>query len=495
MTVPHTPAPPSSGLRSIATNAGYLFVARFVTHAVRAVYVIVLARAFGPELYGLLAYGQSWVGVFLPLTVLGFGVVLAREVGLDPAHGREDAAHMFVVRGALTLAAAALCIGIGWAVNTDPAVRMLIGILVLALIGRAAATLAEDVFAAFEAAHLTFRQEALFRPAEVGLGLAVLAFGGGVIEIAAVHAAMHVVQGARGAILARRYVTLLREGLAWRSLKSLLLKGAMAGAAGLLSVWILQGPLVLYAQIAADKASIGNLALVLQALVLCCTLPWAIGRAALPVLSRASARPDGGQARFADFMLRLAFVFAGASALAGFALGPPLMAWVFGAGYAEAGALLGPALWLLLPLTAATALNPLLMVRESYGAAALAALAGAAAMTISVPLLAMPMGPLGAISGAIAGAGLWAVCLLVLVAQGDSVAIHLAILRPAIALTLAVFAYLAMADTSAGPVACLLVAWLVLLSATGGLCMTPAERRATAAFAAKLRAKIIGRLH
>lgn len=494
MTVPHAPATPSSGLRSIATNAGYLFVARFVTYGLRAVYVIVLARAFGPELYGLLAYGQSWVGVFLPLTVLGFGVVLAREAGLDPARGREQVAHMLALRGALTVAAAALCIGIGWAVNDDPAVRMLIGILVLALIGRAAATLAEDVFAAFEAAHLTFRQEALFRPAEVGLGLTVLAFGGGVIEIAAVHAAVHIIQGGRGLILARRYVTILREDLTWRSLKPLLAKGAMAGAAGLLSAWILQGPLVIYAQIANDKASIGNLALVLQALVLCCTLPWAIGRAALPVLSRASARQDGGQVRFAEVMLRLAFVFAGASALAGLALGPPFMAWVFGAGYAEAGSMLGPALWLLLPLTAATALNPLLMVRERYGAAALSALAGAAVMTVAAPLLAMPMGPLGAISGAIAGAGLWAVWLLVLVGKDDGVDIRCAILRPAIALTLAVFAYLIMAGTGTGPLATLLVAWLVLLLATGVFCMTPAEWYATAAFATKHWANIIDRL-
>jgi O-antigen/teichoic acid export membrane protein len=282
--------------------------------------------------------------------------------------------------------------------------------------------------------------------------------------------------------------------LTWRSLKPLLVKGAMAGAAGLLSVWILQGPLVLYAQIAADKASIGNLALVLQALVLCCTLPWAIGRAALPVLSRAGARQDGGQARFADVMLRLAFVFAGAAALAGLALGPPLMAWVFGAGYAEAGALLGPALWLLLPLTAATALNPLLMVRERYGDAALAALAGAAVMTGTVSILALVLGPLGAIAGAIAGAGSWAVCLLILVAQDDGVAMRLAILRPAIALTLAVFTYLAMAGIGADPMTNLLVACMVLLLATGGLCMTPAERHATAAFATKKWANIIGRL-
>ena len=492
MTVPNTPSrstEPPSGFRSIAANAGYLFAARSVANVLRALYVVVLARALGPEMYGLLAYGQSWYGVFLPLTALGFAVVLARETGLDRARGRVLAARMFFLRGPLTLLAAALCAGIGWAANAEPMVRLLLGIVSLALVGRAMATMAEDIFAAFEVSQLTFRQEAMFRPAEVVIGLAILAAGGGVLEIAALHAAIHFAQGVRGLALVRRHVTLRREPIAWRPLAGLLSKGILAGLAGILSVWLLQGPLVLYAQSAGDKASIGHLALALQALVLLCNLPWAIGRAALPVLSRASARQDGSDVRYVDAMLRLAFVFAAALGIAGTAIGPWLMARVFGAGYVGTGALLGPALWLLLPLAAATALNPLLMVRESYLVAGLSALAGAAAMTLAVPILTANMGPLGALAGAGTGLGLWALCLLALAARHKQVTIGLAIVRPSIAVVIALLAYISMQSVGAGPWWSLSVAWLVLLLAALGLCMAATERRALAALWARYRSK------
>ena len=49
-----------SGIKSIAVNAGYLTAARVLPQVLRIFYVIVLARYLGPEIYGLLAYGQSW---------------------------------------------------------------------------------------------------------------------------------------------------------------------------------------------------------------------------------------------------------------------------------------------------------------------------------------------------------------------------------------------------------------------------------------------------
>ncbi|MHA1600298.1 MAG: oligosaccharide flippase family protein, partial [Alphaproteobacteria bacterium] len=448
---------------------------------------VVLARALGPEMYGLLAYGQSWYGIFLPITALGFAVVLAREAGVDRARGRLLAARMFTLRGPLTLLAAVLCAGIGWAVNTESTVRLLLNIFSLALVGRAVATMAEDVFAAFEISHLTLRQEAVFRPAEVGLGLAILAGGGGVLEIAALHAAIHVAQGVRGMVLVRRHVTLRREPLVWQPLAGLLTKGMLAGSAGLLSAWLLQGPLVLYAQSAVDKASIGHLALAMQALVLLCNLPWAIGRAALPVLSRASVRQDGSDVHYADAMLRLAFAFAAAFGLAGMAIGPWLMASVFGAGYTATGELLGPALWLLLPLTAATALNPLLMARESYVAAGLSALAGAVTMTLAVPILTTSMGPTGALAGAGAGLSVWAVCLLGLVARRKGVTIGLAVVRPSIVVAITLIAYVSMQNAGASPWWSLAVAWLVLLLAGPVLCLATTERRAIATFLTRMR--------
>ena len=484
MTVSGAPPPPTgqlSGIRSIATNAGYLFAARSFTSVLLVLYLVVVARALGPELYGLLAYGQSWYGVFIPLTALGFTVLLSREAGHDRESGRRLATRMFALRGPLTLFAAILCAGIGWIANDDLDVRLLLFIFSLALIGRAMVTMAEDAFAAFEISRLTFRQEAFFRPTEIGLGLAILAAGGGVFEIAGMHATVQIVQGMRGLMLVRRHVDLPKATVVWSTMGSLLGKALLAGTAGLVAAWLLQGPLVLYAQSTDDKAGVGQLALVMQALVLLCNLPWAIGRSALPVLSRAKARRDGSGVRYADAMLRLAFALGAGLGLAGMAAGPWLIENVFGNGYATAGTLLGPALWLLLPLTAATALNPLLMVRERYSAAGLAALAGAAVMVVAVPVLASVMGPVGAIAGAGAGLGIWAVCLLGLVGRQGGVTIGLAVARPGIVAALAWLAYLVLQHAGAGPWWGLAVTGPILLLAGAGLCMTTDERRALVA--------------
>lgn len=466
------------GLRSIATNAGYLFAARTVTSVLRVLYIIALARVFGPELYGLLAYGQSWIGIFIPLTALGFGVLLSRETGIDRTHGQLLTVQMFALRGPLTLVAAILCAGIGWAANTEPTVRLLLYILSLAMIGRAMAIMAEDAFTAFEISHLTFRQEVLFRPAEVGLGFAILAAGGGVFEIAGLHAAVQIAQGVRGLVLVRRHLDLPAMPIVWPAMGRLLVKALSAGAAGLVAAWLLQGPLVLYAQSTADRTGVGQLALVLQALVLLCNLPWAIGRSALPVLSSAKARRDGASVRYAEAMLRLAFILTAALGMAGMATGPWLMVSVFGTGYAIAGNLLGPALWLLLPLTAATALNPLLMVRERYGAAGWSALTGATVMTVAVLLLAPRIGPASAVAGAGAGLGVWAVCLLGVVGRREGIGIGLAVVRPGIVAAMALVIYLTMQSAGVELWWSLALAWLVLLLAGAGLCTVPTERRA-----------------
>ena len=496
MKVPDAPTPQPgqpSGIRSIAANAGYLFAARSISSVLRALYIIVLARTFGPELYGLLAYGQSWYGVFVPLTALGFATILSREAGHDQARSRILAAQIFALRGPLTLLAAILCAGIGWFANPDPIVRMLLYIFSLALIGRALATMAEDAFSAFEISKLTFRQEILFRPTEVGLGLAILAAGGGVLEIAGMHAAVQIVQGVRGLVLVHRHLNLPIVPLVWPSMGRLLAKALFVGLAGLVSAWLLHGPLVLFAQLSTDKASVGQLALAIQALVLLCNLPWAISRSALPVLSRAKQRRDGSGIRYADAMLRVAFALAAGLGLAGIAIGPWLMVSVFGTEYGATGALLGYVLWLLLPLTAATALNPLLMVRERYGAAGLSALFGALGMIVAVPVLSSSMGPAGAIAGAGAGLGIWAACLLGFVSRHDDIKIGLAVVRPSIVVALTLLAYFAIRSAGAGPWWSLALAWLFLLLGGVGLCMVTAERQALAATLTALWARAFRR--
>jgi O-antigen/teichoic acid export membrane protein len=63
----------SQGAAKILVSAKYLYLALLTSQSLRFVYVLILARMLGAELYGLFSYGQSWYLMFLPLTGLGVG--------------------------------------------------------------------------------------------------------------------------------------------------------------------------------------------------------------------------------------------------------------------------------------------------------------------------------------------------------------------------------------------------------------------------------------
>ncbi len=71
----------SRGAIKILSNAKYLYFALLTSQGLRFVYMLILARMLGAELYGVFSYGQSWYLMFLPLTGLGLGAMLSREVG------------------------------------------------------------------------------------------------------------------------------------------------------------------------------------------------------------------------------------------------------------------------------------------------------------------------------------------------------------------------------------------------------------------------------
>ncbi len=50
----------SAACRSIARNTRYLVTGEIVGRAIRALYLIMLARHLGPDLFGLLSYAQFW---------------------------------------------------------------------------------------------------------------------------------------------------------------------------------------------------------------------------------------------------------------------------------------------------------------------------------------------------------------------------------------------------------------------------------------------------
>ncbi len=177
-----------SGLKSIARNSAHLTIAKLLTFIGRGVYVTVVARALGPELYALLAYSQAWYITFLPLALFGLSGVLGRELSRDPEKKQQTVESAFAISLLANGTAATLCIGIAWLTTDSRELTILIMIMSLALAGRAAAVFSQQVFVATEQAQYVLKQEFLFRTLEIGAGIALLLLGGGLIEIASLHA-------------------------------------------------------------------------------------------------------------------------------------------------------------------------------------------------------------------------------------------------------------------------------------------------------------------
>jgi O-antigen/teichoic acid export membrane protein len=452
------------GLRSIARNASYLAAAQAFTSLLRPLYVLVLAYHFGPELYGIIVYGQSWYLAFLPLTGLGIGLMLCREVGRDRRQGTHFVAQTLSLRISAALAAAVACGVTGWLVEADFAQRRLLLIFSFALFGRSLSMWTDHVFTAYEACRHAFRQRILFRPMEVLAGFTVLYAGGGVVEVAAVHASIWWLYALRGLIVIRRQIVPLRLDGSRRNLVLLLARGLPLGLQNLFVAWLLQGPIVLYRHLGGAHRSLGELALAMQAFILVAIVPNSIGAAALPVLSRSVARQDGKDQSFAQGMLQFSFLVGSAAGLAGMALGPWFVQHFLGETYQLAGHLLGPAMWLLIPFIYGNAASAVLVARGQFVRVTLCSFAGILVLLLSFPSLTSAFGPLGALIAAGAGMVVRMLSLVPLVAEANRSNLISMVLRPAVGVLLAVGVFLCLRSTSVW--LSLPISWVVLASAS-----------------------------
>ena len=429
------------GVRSIARNAGQMIGARVIGPVLQAGYVALLAAYLGPELFGLLSYSRSWYLALLPLTLLGLGAILSREIGRDRAQAADIVARAFTLRVLATVLTALVCASLGWILETNLIVRALISIFSFALAARAICIFAEQVFVAFESSGYILRQEALFRPIEVCLGSIVIVLGGDVLGVALVHVTIWGLQAVRGLYLVQTRLVPVHFEWAWLPLGRMLREGIPIGLASIFSIWLMQGPLVLYRQVAVSEAALGLMALAIQILGLVSLLPLSIAGVAMPVLSRAVARADRKELVFLDGMCRLAVVLGTIAAITGTVGGPWFVKAVFGAGFAPAGHFIGPVLWLVIPLSIGHAMQLVLFARSLHTPAILAAATGALVLSGSLGPLVSQMGPLGLIIATAAGQTVWVLALLFAIGQADRIGISRALLRSTVATLCATAAY------------------------------------------------------
>lgn len=465
----------ASGARSIGINALHLVNARLITHLLRAVYLVILARVLGPDVFGLLSYGQSWYSAFLPIAGLGLAVILGIDIGRDRTRADRIISHTFTLRMIAAVLVALSSAVAGWILNPDPELRALISVFSVGLLGRSLALWAEQVFTGFEEARLVLRQYAIFRPLEVVAGIAVLLGGGGMLAIAMVHAIVWCAQGIRGVATVRRQFTRFAPGRDRRYLVHLLIRGLPVGVSAILVTWLMQGPVVLTKHLLGDGAAIAQLAVALQVLLLSSAMPMSIGMAALPVLARSIEREDGKDAGFAEAMFRVAFVVTGGASFLMMSFAPAVVTVVLGDLYGEAGELARWVLWLLLPLSVGHVSARILESRGRYILSSLSSLAGATVLTAALPFLVIEFGLSGALLAAGGGLLVWSLVALAMLTQSLRLNLSLSALRPAILIGGCTLAYAAGAQIGPTAAAFAGLISLALGMRLGGL-LTPAER-------------------
>jgi O-antigen/teichoic acid export membrane protein len=365
----------SRSASSILRNSAFLLGSQGIAMLVRSGYAVAVALVLGPELYGLFYYGIAWYLAILSITVLGLPVILAR--GMFGA-GAESGARLIPTTLVLRVVVAAVAaVGSGlaaFAVEHDSHVRIMLVAFSLALFARSLALWAKSVFVTLERADLWMRQEATYRSVEAVVGLVALGLGGGVVTLSLVHAGAWWLEAGSCWRAVRRYHWASGWAAEWRWLPRLLRQGVQIGLMNFMSTVFCQAPMIVMRHLEGQAASLGYLALALQALSILGQLPRALAAAALPVLSRASR---AGERLYVTTALRLGILSGGLVGLVGMTVLPALAASELTARYGELLRLLPVALWLAGPLGCASVLHYVLLVRGLDREAGISVAAGA----------------------------------------------------------------------------------------------------------------------
>lgn len=351
-------------MRSILRNGAYLLGAGWLATTLRATYVVILARALGPQDYGLLSSAQALYLMFVIGGTAGVASYVAREVAAGRAAQREALWSALAVEGIFLAVGAAAFLSLTLLFHPGTGAGPLFALLALALIVRGIATWAMQAFIACEASQYQLGLVSVFRTAEVLLAVAALAAGGGLIAVASIHLASWTLEAAAGLWLVHaRLAAWLSHALAWRRLLSLA-KGLVAVSASVSAgTWLRLAPLALYPYVATDAGEVGQFALAWNAALVIATAVLTVMNAAIPVVSRAHARADEKDTYYTSFCIRYGILFGAATVVAGIGIGPWLITAAVGDRYAVAGSLFAMTLLIIAPIVIGQALDQTLFLR------------------------------------------------------------------------------------------------------------------------------------
>lgn len=448
------------GVASIARNLTYLLGGQGVYFVTRFVYAIVLARFFGPQIYGMINYGIAWYLLFIPLTRWGMDTVLSRDVGRNRTLGEDTANLTLTLRMISIVIVTTVYLAASVAFETDPQARLMVLVFSFALIGRSLAWWTGSVYIAYECTEHALRQQTIFRSLEIILGLLAIFIWKEALLVVLVHGLVWCLEAVYGLAVIRRRVFPMRLRFDGAALANLFTQVLPLGVAMLLMNLTSQGPLIYFRHVVPSGDLLGQLALAMQAFFILSTIPLTLGNAALPVLSRSADREDGKDKIYAETMIRYALLSGCVVALLGTAFGPWLILKIFGHRYADAGALIGPVLWLVIPLAVRQSLSGVLMAREKDSRMLWGTLIGALLFVVTIQGAVEHFGALGAILSAIAAMTLTTAYFMFVLRKCIRIDLSFALLKPGLAVSTTVATFYALFFT--GPVIAVAGAFAIL---------------------------------
>jgi O-antigen/teichoic acid export membrane protein len=456
-----TPTIDGRGVASITRNLLYMLSGQGVYFVTRFLYVVIIARVFGPQIYGMINYGIAWYLLFLPLTRMGMATVLSRDAG----RSRQKGDHTATVTLALSIASIIMVtvayIIISLIFETDPGSRSIVLVLAFALIGRSLSAWTGSVYTAYECNQYSFRQQAIFRSLEVALGLVVIFIWREALLVVVIHGLVWCLDAIYGLTIINRRVLVLRINVKFKDMRRIFMQGFPLGVSTLLMALPYQGPLVFFRHVVSSGDVLGQLALAMQSLFILSNIPLALGGASLPVLSRSAIRKDGKDRIYAETMIRFSVLLGCSMALLGTAFAPWLTIKIFGARYAQAGNLIGPILWLIIPFTVRQALTSVLVAGKKDLQIFLGALIGAGTFALIISAAVIRYSAVGAIISAAAAMSLTALYFMILLRNDIALDLRSALLKPGLAVFSAVLVFYAI--SFAGPIVSFCGAFAILL--------------------------------
>jgi len=378
-------------VRKVLKGTADLGAAQIIRTTLRAVYIIVLARFLGPELYGLFNYGLGWYLAFMSLTLLGFDLILGKEGGQEGVDADTFVAATFRVQLAVTFPTALVCWLVALALE-DPDISMILGVFSIALMGRSIAAWASFVFISREKSNRVFWLESTCRILEALCGTLALLVGGSLFEVVVIHALFWWVQAIWGLCELSAHRLLLIPNRVGDIIRSLGGAPIVLGLAGVFQVWIVQGPIILFRQLGGSDALLGQIALAFQVFGLLAGLSWVILRAVLPHLSKSVRAGRSADLTFANLLGQLTIVGAGAATVITYFFGDTVLHWLVGNEYDAAGQFLPYTVAATAAFTIGVGAHQILAAHGKYTAILFGTATGAVIMT-GVMLVVWPLSP------------------------------------------------------------------------------------------------------